>query len=204
MSKVLSLKDIAEMTSDRGRKHKKLRIEKLNLAASLKIKAHENMMKDQVRDDILDLKTKVKEQLNSNDVPLDAYMAVLDERIKTMEYRIDKFENKKVDNGGHLTAGEENSLTDYKKHLAKFEEDKKIVIEEHATKEQIKTDALGLAQKVKTEKDQKALEAKQAMDKVVQEANLGAEVLEERMKRKLEEEEVARKLEIKNRGLDEE
>ena len=204
VEKALSLNDIRNMTSNRSKKDKKIRIEKLNLAASLKIKAHENLTKDNKRDELLNLKDQVKDQLKNNQIPLDAYTDILNSRVAKMAERVEKLEIKKADNGGFLIAGEENALADYTKRHKEYVEEKERVVKEFAENEQKDKEAQALAQKVKADKEQKALEAKEAMDKVVHEANVGAEILEDRMKKKLELDEQDRKAERINRGLDKE
>jgi len=134
----ISLKDINEMTSQLGRKNKKQRIEKLNLAASLKIKAHQNLQKDNTREEIADLRNAVSTQIKNNDLPLDAYLDLLDGRIATLQGRIDRLEGKKLDNGGILRPGEENSLKDYLKHVEQYKKEREQVIADFKVKEQNK------------------------------------------------------------------
>ena len=198
----LSLKDINEMASARGKRNKKLRIEKLNLAASLKIKAHENLTKDNTRDELLNLKDTIRQQLKSNEVPLDAYTELLDGRIATMQERIDKLEDKKEDNGGNLRPGEENALKDYTASRDKYNTEKESLIKDFSTREEKATADAKIAQQVKADKEQREKEEADAFKAAAHEATVGRSVIEDRAKQKVINDELARKAERIKRGLD--
>ena len=198
----ISLSDIKEMQSRVNVNNKRIEIEKRNLAASFKIKAHENMQDNTEKESIVNLRNSVSAQIKANDLPLDAYKEVYSGLITQLKVKIDYYEGKKADKGGTLTAGEENALKDFKKNLITKEEELAKTIASYGTKEQEVKDQEAERLSLIKEKEEIAKAEKEAALRLSAEAQVGRKSLEETVRNELREEEVQRKIELKKRGLE--
>jgi len=132
----LGLRDIKKMMSPINKRNKKIEIEKRNLEASLKIEAHNRLRQDNTRDEIGELRARVKNQIKADKLPLDAFTSVLDGRIKEMTYRVEQLEAQKESNGGVLKPGAENKLKEYNNTLDKLIKEKDDVVKDYERREQ--------------------------------------------------------------------
>jgi hypothetical protein len=139
--KVYTLADIKKAQSPINRRNKKLEIEKRNLEASIKIQAHNKIMKNEARQDLEDLKSGVRAQLKDGVIPMDAYIEIYDGKIKNLTDKCKYYDEKKEAAGGFLTAAQENQLKIFRDALEKTEKDKaEFLIEKEAEILQAKKD----------------------------------------------------------------
>lgn len=196
-----TLADVKRMQSPINKRNKKIEIEKRNLEASIKIRAHNKIMEASKKKEIDDLRESVKQQLASGHIPLDAYVEVYNNRIKVLTDRVEALKIRKESNGGVLTAGAENQLKLYESDLEKVLQEKKDFLAQKEDEfEKIKKEQEEFLKRKEEEK--KLEEAKrEAAKKLVEDANYGRQKMLEDAKREVMAEEIERKIEAARRGL---
>lgn len=130
-----TLKDVKKMLSPISKRNKKLEIEKRNLLASIKIRAHNKIMQANKKKEIDDFKNSLSQQLKAGIIPADAYEEFFDKRIGVIQSRRDELKLRKEENGGTLSAGAENQLKMYEDELTKLINDKEEFLKEHVKKD---------------------------------------------------------------------
>lgn len=196
-----TLADVKKMQSPINKRNKKIEIEKRNLEASIKIRAHNKIMEASRKKEIDDLRDQVKQQLADGHIPLDAYIEVYNSRIKVLTERIEALKTRKEANGGVLTAGAENQLNIYETDLEKVMQEKKEFMdqkqEEIEAQRKANEDFLKKKEEEKKEEEARRLAAK----KMLEDANYGRQKMLEEAKQQVMEDELKRKIEAKRRGL---
>lgn len=185
-----SLKDIKNMQNPINKRNKKIEIEKRNLEASVRIRAHNKIMESSRKKEIEDFRESIKGQLRAGYVPLDAYIEVYNDRIKVLTSRVEALQAKKESNGGMLTAGGENQLNMYQADLDKIIKEKKEFLDNKESElKQIEKEQEEYL--LKQEEERKLQEAKrEAAKKMIEDAAYGRKKMIEDVKREIIEEEL--------------
>lgn len=199
--KTYTLEDIKKMQSPINRRNKKLEIEKRNLAASLKIAAHNKLMKDDKKRDVYGLKDQIAEQIKNDQIPIDAYLKIFDSRINDLSGKVKVLEDLKEANGGFLKPGAESQLKMFTDALNKIINEKKEFIENKEIEEKAKAE-IENAKLKKIEEDRINAEVLKRLELAKEEeAKIGREALKKQIRAEVERENLERKLEARERNL---